>query len=150
MTNEYLLISKKLQRLFRELPIDLAYLYGSRAGPKIDKFSDYDIGVVFDEKLSKEKRLDLQLQLFGDTADVFNVTTDLTDIVDVMTVPVLLQFNIISGKLIYCNNMIRKIAVESQIMANYHDHHYFLDFYLRETLKKIRKGVYFDRHIPYA
>lgn len=150
MTNEHKLISKKLHNLFCNLPVDIAYLYGSRAGNSIDKFSDYDIGVVFDKKLSKKARFDLQLQLFDDISKILDVTTDEIDVVDVSDVPVLLQFNIISGKIIFCKNIIRKVTVESNIMAKYHDYHYYLDFYLRETLKKIRKGVYFDRHIPYS
>lgn len=150
MTDENIFVSKILYKLFSSLPVDLAYLYGSRAGKSIDKFSDFDIGVIFEEKLSKKAGFDLQLRLFSDISKILKVSADQIDVVDIIGVPVLLQFNIISGKIIYCKNINRKIMVESKIMADYHDYHYYLDLYLRETLGKIRKGVYFDRYIPYA
>lgn len=149
MTDEYKLISKKLHNLFNNLPVDIAYLYGSRVSNTIDKFSDFDIGVIFEEKLSKKAGFKLQLQLFSDISKILRVSTDQVDVVDIIGVPVLLQFNIISGKIIYCKNINRKIMVESKIMADYHDYHYYLDLYLRRTLDKIRKGVYFDRYIPH-
>ena len=150
MTDENILVSKILYKLFSSLPVDFAYLYGSRVGNSIDKFSDFDIGVIFEENLSKKARFELQLQLFSDISKILKVSTDQVDVVDIIGVPVLLQFNIISGKIIYYKNINRKIMVESKIMADYHDYHYYLDLYLRETLDKIRKGVYFDRYIPYA
>lgn len=140
-----------LRPLFRSLPIDVVYLYGSRSDGKNDQLSDYDFGILFSEGLSDKKRFDLRLQLFGDIAKVINnVYEDNIDVVDLDKVPVLLQFNIISGKAIYCRNGERRIIFETYVMARYNDEHYYYDRYLLETLEKVKKGIYFDRPISYS
>lgn len=143
-------MNKNLQSIFKKLPIDVVYLYGSVSRGQDDRLSDYDIGVLFEENLSPKKRFDLRLQLFGDIAKALGITEDNTDVVDLAEVLLLLQFNVISGRLIYCKNENRRIQFETYVMARYHDEHYYYDRYLEETLEKIRKGVYFDRKLSYA
>lgn len=149
MTDTLNKISTKLNKYFSTQPVVIVYLYGSRAKGKSDKFSDYDIGILFNDKLSKKDRFDLRLKYFSEIARLLRISPDNLDVVDIAQVPVLLQFNIIKGSLIFCGNNSRKIMTESEIMANYHDYHYYLDYYLQDTLRKIRKGVYFDRRIAY-
>ena len=143
-------ISITLKPLFRKLPVDIVYLYGSYASGKKDFLSDYDIGILFSEKLTEKKRFDLRLRLFGEIAKRLSVTEDLIDIVDLAEVSLLLQFNVICGKVVYKHHEERRIAFETYIMSRYHDEHYYYDRYLKETIEKIEKGVYFDRRISYS
>lgn len=143
-------ISTALAPLFRKLPVDIVYLYGSFASGRKDSLSDYDLGILFSEELAEKKRFDLRLQLFGNIAKRISTVEDNIDVVDLAEVPLLLQFNVICGKLIYNRNEKRRIAFESYVMARYHDEHYYYDRYLRETIKKIEKGVYFERGISYS
>lgn len=142
-------ISKSLKLLFKNLPLDIVYLYGSQAQRQSDQFSDYDFGVLFNQGLSAKKRFNLRLALFSKIAKKIGVDEDRIDVVDLEEAPVLLQFNIVSGKKIYCRNEKKRINFETYVMARYHDEHYYLDRYFKETLAKIEKGDYFERRISY-
>lgn len=142
-------IRNRLYSLFKRLPIDIVYLYGSQAEGLIDSLSDYDFGVLFSKGLSDKRRFNLRLRLFSQIAKRINTQEDNVDVVDLKEVPILLQFNIISAKIIYCRNEERRIIFEAYVMSRYNDEHYYYDRYLQETLRKLEKGVYFDRQIPY-
>jgi len=150
MTIDLTGISHRFISLFTRLPIEVVYLYGSAAEGTSDQLSDYDFGILFSKRLGAKRRFDLRLKLFSDIARRLNVSQDDIDVVDLKEVPVLLQFNIISGKTIYCRNQEERIIFETYIMSRYHDEHYYYDRYLKETLEKVEKGVYFDRQIPYT
>ena len=143
-------IADHLKTLFTSLPIDLVYLYGSQALGKTDKFSDYDFGILFNNKLSADRRFDLRLQLFGKIAGTLNIEEEIIDVVDMQEVTLLLAFNIITGRVIFNVNESRRIIFETYIMSRYHDEHYYLDRYFAETLEKIEKGDYFDRSVSYS
>lgn len=143
------LVSKRLKPLFRNLPIDVVYLYGSQAQGKSDQFSDYDFGILFKREVSSKKRFGLRLALFPKIAKKIGVNEDKIDVVDLKEAPVLLQFNIIFGKVIYCQNEERRVDFETYVMGRYHDEHYYLDRYFKETILKIEKGEYFERRISY-
>lgn len=150
MRNKIKSIAVLLKSIFIKIPIDVVYLYGSHATSQNDSLSDYDFGILFSENLSGKKRFEERLSLFGTIANALEKNEDEIDAVDLMEVPLLLQFNVICGKTIYIKDEKRRISFESYIMARYHDEHYYLDRSLFETLAKIRKGVYFERPIPYA
>jgi len=139
----------RLKSLFSRLPVDVVYLYGSVAEGNADKFSDFDFGILFDQGLSAKKRFDLRLELFGKIARCLGVDEDKIDVVDLQAVPLLLQFNAICGKIIYCRNEARRVIFETYVMSRYHDEHYYYDRYFLEVLEKIRRGCYFERQIPY-
>jgi len=143
-------IADKLWPLFSHLPIDVIYLYGSVAEGKDDRFSDFDFGVLFQKNLSEKKRFQLQLQLFGKIAKILKIPEEKIDVVDLKNASVILQFNIICGKKIFCSNEQRRVDFETYVMARYHDEHYYLDRYLLEVIQKIRRGDYFEHQIPYA
>ena len=144
------LFAEKLLCLFKSLAIDAVYLYGSRAEGLDDTLSDYDFGLLFDESLNSDERYQLRLSLFCEIASCLNVSDEEIDVVDLVEVPTILQFNIISGKLIYCRNEEKKVLLESKVMGKFNDEHYYFDRDLAETMEKIKKGVYFERQISYA
>lgn len=140
----------KLTFLFQKLPVDVVYLYGSRAGSQVDSFSDYDLGIVFSKNISPKKRFELLLELFEETAKILKVAEDNIDVVDLEKASVLLQFNAISGRVIYCRHEEQRVLFESSVMARYHDEHYYLNRYFWQTLAKIDKGGYFERPVPHS
>lgn len=150
MTVKNTFLPTSLSRLFKKLPIDAVYLYGSRSEGKEDTLSDYDFGLLFEESLSSDERYQLRLNLFCEIASCLKVSDEEIDVVDLMEVPTILQFNIISGKLIYCRNEEKKIFFEAEAMGKFNDEHYYFDRDFVETMAKIKKGVYFERQISYA
>lgn len=143
-------IAQNLQPLFTTLPIEAVYLYGSRSSERFDLLSDHDFGLVFSDKITSNRRFDLRLSLFGDIAAKLNVAEDSVDVVDLKSASALLQFNAISGSLLYCRDEEKRVVFETYVMSRYHDEHYYYDRYLEEMLHKIKKGVYFDRRLPYS
>lgn len=142
-------ITQKLTILFKNLPVEVVNLYGSQARGQSDRLSDYDLGMLFSDRLTKDQKWDLRLELFGSIAKILGVNEDDVDLVDIEEVAILLQFNIIKGKIIYLKNPAKKVFLEMHIMARYHDERYYLDRFFKSTLDKITKGVYFDRRITY-
>lgn len=47
----------QLEKYFTAQPVDVVYLFGSQVGGKYRNSSDLDIGVLFNEGLSKSKRI---------------------------------------------------------------------------------------------
>ena len=150
MTKSIDKLSLQLKPLFEREPIEIAYLYGSVMAGENDKLSDYDFGILFSERLSQKMRFELRLQLFGELGKKIGVYEENIDVVDLEKVPVLLQFNVISGRTIFCRNDDKRVEFETYVMSRYHDQHYYLDRYIDETIRKIEKGVYFDRQISYT
>ncbi|MBI4067337.1 nucleotidyltransferase domain-containing protein [Candidatus Gottesmanbacteria bacterium] len=140
----------KIRKFAKTRPIELIYLYGSQATNQSDLLSDYDFGILFNKSLASKNRFDLRLKLFTDIAKIINVSSDNIDVVDLAEVPLLLQFNIISGRLLYERNQESKVAFETFVMSRYHDNHHLYDKYLVDTLTKIREGVYFGRQISHS
>lgn len=143
-------LSGLLSPLFEKLPIEVVYLYGSYSRGENDTLSDYDFGLLFSEKVTGKKRFDLRLELFCDIAEKLKIDSLDIDVVDLKEVPVLLQFNVISGKVIYCRNENKRINYEAYVMGRYADEHYYLDRFFHDTMDKIMKGVYFERRTAYA
>lgn len=141
--------SSSLKSLFSGLPIDVVYLYGSVAEGKADRLSDFDFGLLFAKGLSAKKRFNLRLELFGKIGKCLGIDEDNIDVIDLQEVPLLLQFNTICGKIIYCRNEERRVVFETYVMGRYHDEHYYYERYLLEVLEKIRRGDYFERQISY-
>ena len=146
MTNSF---PQNLKPLFEKLPIDVVYLYGSKAKGRSDQLSDYDFGVLFKKGLSSKKRFNLILALFSQIGKKLGVAEERIDVVDLEEAPLLLQFNTILGKVIYCRNEKRRVDFETYVMGRYHDEHYHLERYLEQTILKIKKGEYFERRISY-
>lgn len=143
-------ISKTVIPIFQKLSVEVVYLYGSVTRGQSDHLSDYDFGILFSKKLSSKKSFALRLKLFSLLAKNLGVYEDKIDVVDLQTVPTLLQFNAISGKIIYLANQESKVEFETSVMGKYHDEQYYLDQYLFQTIKKLEKGVYFERRLLYA
>jgi predicted nucleotidyltransferase len=138
-----------LKPLFSHFPIDVVYLYGSVAQGKADKLSDFDFGILFSQGLSTKKRFNLRLELFGKIGKHLGVNEENIDVIDLQEAPLLLQFNVISGKIIYCKNEAGRVVFETYVMGRYHDEHYYYDRDLLEVLEKIKRGDYFERRISY-
>lgn len=143
-------ISHCSRLLFKKMPIEVVYLYGSVARGQEDALSDYDFGILFSQKIPSDQRFDLRLKLFGLLAQNLGVDENKVDVVDLQNASALLQFNAISGKVIYVKSQERRVEFEPYVMAKYHDEHYYLDQYLSQTIAKIEKGDYFERRLSYS
>ena len=62
---------EKLKKfLNKEKKVRIAYLFGSFATAKETKLSDVDIGILFEQSLSKREKFNLQLKLINEIASI--------------------------------------------------------------------------------
>lgn len=73
----------KLKSYFVKKPVQLVYLFGSKAEGREKPYSDIDIAVLFSEKLSGQERFDLKLKILSDVSLILK--TEVIDIVDFST-----------------------------------------------------------------
>ncbi len=109
----------QLRRFFaaasEQLPIALAYLFGSRAIGREGPQSDYDIAVLFDGEVSPEDRYRLAHRLTALLAvDV--------DLIDLSRAPIELVYNVIaSGQLLYEKDRGARVEFEAHALSRYFD-----------------------------
>lgn len=98
--------------------ISALWLYGSRAKGNHRPDSDYDLGLLFTERVDDplDRRLRPEL-LAMDWAKTLGLAEDKLSIVDIQHAPIPLAMNIISGQLLYCGDHDARLAAEGIIMS---------------------------------
>lgn len=103
--------------------VKLVYFFGSRAEGKAGPMSDYDFAVYFDEKIPKQRRFNIALELNGTLTSLLK--TNRVDIIILNNdVGSLLKYQAIRGKLIYSVEPY-KIIAEPQVLNEYFDFQVF-------------------------
>jgi len=100
-----------------------AYLFGSHAGGRVSPLSDVDIGVLFDETLSKKLRLKLKLDLLGELSKLLK--SDKVDLVVMNDASISLNYEIINGEVLFERDRVERVFFESKILAKYLDRRYY-------------------------
>ena len=103
------------------------WLYGSRANGSYHSASDYDLAVLFNNRLDDPLDRRLRPELLSlDWTKRMNMAEASISIVDIQTVPAPLAMNAISGQLLYCESHDARLMAESIIMSkielDYHHH----------------------------
>lgn len=100
--------------------VDVAalWLYGSRAKGTARDDSDFDLGILFRDYLADplERRLRPEL-LALDWQRQLALPEGMISVADIKSVPIPLAMNIISGKLLYCEDHDARLAAEGMIMS---------------------------------
>lgn len=110
----------KLAALFKQFPIDLAYLFGSEARGRTGPMSDVDVAVYFDPVTNRSERFDLALKIAGEITDILKRND--VDVAPLNDASPLLAFNALKdGKIIYEKDRGRTIEIEGLLLLVYHD-----------------------------
>lgn len=130
---------KKIHDYFaKQKDVVAVYLYGSYAYGNPHKRSDIDFGVVFDPPIKTYYRLgeiinDLIDLKLPDEPDVRNINLQNSSVY---------LMNVVSGKLIYSKDEVRRIAFEVAIFNQFYDtqrmrnvNYYYMD-------KRLQEGTY--------
>lgn len=116
---------QKIKKYFAGQPVDLVYLFGSRAIGKANKLSDYDFAVLFKLGLSASKRFDLRLRFMGEVGKILK--RDDVEVVDLEAAPLALRYSAIAPKQeIYVANNSRRVIFEAETTSRYFDEVYFI------------------------
>lgn len=112
------LLARLIQLATQKPEINALWLYGSRAKGNHRPDSDYDLGVLFANRINDpfERRLRPEL-LALDWTKTLGLDEDLISLVDIQNAPIPLAMNIISGELLYCSNRDARLAAEGRIMS---------------------------------
>jgi len=118
--------------------IKVAYLFGSQAEEKASPLSDVDIGVLIDEKMGKEQRLELKLELISELSKLLK--TDKIDLIIMNNASINLNYEIIKcGKILFEKDAASRILFESMILSKYLDRRYYEKRSIDLFLEKIKK-----------
>lgn len=112
------LLARLIQLATQKPEINALWLYGSRAKGNHRPDSDYDLGVLFANRIKDpfERRLRPEL-LALDWTKTLGLDEDLISLVDIQNAPIPLAMNIISGELLYSSNRDARLAAEGRIMS---------------------------------
>jgi len=132
---------EKLNKIFKENHIVLAYLFGSAAGKKMGPLSDIDIAVLFSDRIKKEKYFDKRLKLALEIDGVLGVYK--TEVICLNEAPPLLKHRaVFYGISIYVSSPELKREFELRVLQEYEDFNYFLKKSYETTKKHIKEGVF--------
>jgi predicted nucleotidyltransferase len=127
-------MKKQLQAIFKNQPVELAYIFGSVATGNANKESDVDIAVLLKKDISKKKRFEIRLKLMTQLSRTFQREVDLVIFNDIKSV--FFKYVIIKeGNLLYGKNEDQHVEFESRIMGEYFDFAPFLDDYNKQYVK---------------
>lgn len=150
---------KKLNKIFKENQVALAYLFGSAASGKMTPLSDIDIAVLFSEKVKEEDYFNKALRLAHEIGNVFEV--DRVDVINLKTAasPLLKHNAVFKGKLIFGKDRKKQFELESGIMKEYEDTEHLRavqSYYLHKHIKEgafgkgrlsLRQEKYLYKHV---
>ena len=110
------LIEEKFREIFKKQDgIVSVYFFGSRVKGNTDKFSDYDLAVLFRDGWKDGNRLEIVGNLLGDIFSV--VGQDNADVVDLSDQPLWFQQVVVkTGKIIYEASKKKRLFYERELM----------------------------------
>lgn len=113
-------LREKLPSILEDLPVLVAYLYGSAASGRTTPFSDVDIALYLSESLSPRNRLQLELGVEIALEDVLGLTN--ADVRVINDAPLTVRGAIVQeGVLLYCRDEERRVDLESLTLKLYLD-----------------------------
>jgi predicted nucleotidyltransferase len=106
--------------LFKDTPVLVAYLFGSRANGHARPSSDRDIAVLLEPHLSSIERGRWRLQLIGRLIDFYR--SDAIDLIVLNDAPPMLRFEVIRNRhVLYNRDDEARVAFEVQTMQEWFD-----------------------------
>lgn len=131
----------KIREFVQRKPVDLVYLFGSRAGGQTGPLSDYDFAVLFDGGISSQQRSEEKLELMHFLTKFLE--TDRVDVLDLNSAPCTLRFAAIRPRLsLYVRSEADRIDFEKRTMSDYFDRLYYLERHTKTSLGTIsREGL---------
>lgn len=133
-------ILEKIKGLFNARScVEIAYLFGSMVNEKSGKLSDVDIGVYFNDALTKEEREEEMLSVISEIISLLK--TDKVDVVVMNDAPVSLNYEIIKYNApIFVRDEGKRVDVEQTILSRYLDRRYYekmaSDIFLRKVMEE--------------
>lgn len=111
---------------------------GSQASGKIKPYSDTDIAVLFDPKLSQAERFNLKIEMLSDLTKISG--TDSIDLVDLNSAPPFFAYEAIKQRSeLFVSDETTRIDFEVGVLSRYFDAQYFLKRHSFLGIKALKK-----------
>lgn len=127
-----------LQEYFQSKPVLLAYLLGSRATGNVKSYSDTDIAVLFDDKLTPRQRMALRIELISDLMKILK--TDNIELIDLTDASPQFCYEAIKHrKEIFVKDDKLRIDFETKALSEYFDRQYYLKRHSTTGVEKLKE-----------
>jgi predicted nucleotidyltransferase len=121
-------VSNRVNKIFKENQVVLAYLFGSEARGTSHKESDVDIGVLFYKKVKPENYLKLEGKLIGFFSKIYPKKE--INVVNLnVSSPLLKQAAILEGKILYQKSDLIRILFQIQTLHEYEEYLHLSNIY---------------------
>lgn len=134
--------TKKLNKVFEENDVVLAYLFGSAARGQLTILSDIDIAILFSDKVLKNDYFDKELHLTSEIGRIFKI--EQVDIINLKTVrnPLLKHRAVFRGKPIFVKDKKLQFAIEREILQEYEDTKYLRRVAYEIMRRQLKEGIF--------
>jgi len=129
-----------LQTELQRHGVTLCYWFGSTQSGVADSASDVDLGVVLREHPAKEQRIRLWDEILDGVQPLFGSRQ--VDLVLLQCVPLALQWEAISGELVFAADDLARADYEEHVMRLWMDFQWWYDKQLEESTEAIRGGCF--------
>lgn len=132
---------EKLNKIFKENQVILAYLFGSAARKKMAPLSDIDIAVLFSKKVKEDDYFDRRLKLASKVDEVLGLYK--TEVICLNEAPPLLKHRaVFYGAPIFISDSKLKRIFELRVLQEYEDFKYHLETSFRIMKRQIKEGTF--------
>jgi|SRR3989344_594302 len=129
---------EQLKSYFSNQPVELVYLFGSKAKGNEKPYSDTDFAILFKEELSDQERFKIKLKIIGDLSVILKMNN--LDIVDLKDASPFLKFEAIKQRFeIYIKDEILRVAFERKVLSEYFDMQYYLRRHIDKGLQDLKQ-----------
>ncbi len=121
-----------------DLPVSMAYLYGSFLDDTFNKFSDIDIAILIEDLPDKHQQLQLEMKIAALLDQRFKKPFDIRA---VNNAPLKVKGEVVTrGKLIYCRDEAIRISFETYVRDRYFDFLPTLNSMRKVYLSSVKSG----------
>ena len=141
------ILHPQLTHLFRQRPVQLAYLFGSQATGYTHTESDVDVAVLLDAALTADERFTERLACIGALSHLFG--TDNVDVVILNEAPPLLAYEVLRhGVLVYCAADEERVEFQVRTLRAYEDTAPLRDLLAQAMGERLKAGTFGKPILP--
>ena len=131
---------REITERLKEHPVELAVLFGSYVSDRLHSLSDVDIGVIFKEGVSVEKRRQLLDTMVAEIGKITN--HDRIDVVDLDVVPARIGYTALSRGRLLIGDSDAATQLEAQLLLRSLDFEPVLETWTESLRSRLHDGSY--------
>lgn len=134
----------EIANYFQSRPVELVYLFGSKAEKRAGALSDHDIGIVFDSKLTVIERTKEKMQNISFFSSL--LSTDDVDVVDLNSASSILRYSAIQPRYeLFVRSESMRVGFEHKTLKEYFDDMYYRKRHALTSIATIaEKGLSYE------